>query len=171
MTTRANDVDFRNLGEEHEETVKHWLRIHLRRHIGWWVASLGPAWALERIDQHIDEKDLIDQDWREMLADGERADHFSTVVHKNDKPVGMVHGGVRIDRYLLGKKGFLGWIVVDEGQRGEGIGRLLMEWVDCWFRAEGTELHELFVTQENEQAIGLYEAFGYRSVDVRMLRA
>ena len=166
----TDTVEFHKLTSKDEVVVKGWLRQHLRRHIGWWVAAMGPSWTRERIDQHIDEKDLIHLDWVEMLEDGESPERFSVLLWEDGHPLGMVHGGVRTDRYLLGKKGFLGWIFVDPSARGRGLGKQLMEWVDYWLKAHDTELSEIFVTQENGEALRLYEAFGYRTVDIRMLR-
>jgi|TARA_B100001964_G_C13840165_1_gene425471 GNAT superfamily N-acetyltransferase len=163
-------VQFRVLKPSDESVVKTWLREYLRMHIGWWVSCVGSAWSPERIDAHIDEHDLLGLDWDEMIADVEKSDRFSTVAWSGARALGVVSGGTRKDRYFCGKKGHLGWIFVDGAERGQGVGRLLMEWSEFWYRSKGVELREIFVTQHNEQAIGLYEAGGYRAVDLRMLR-
>ena len=163
-------VNFAALKMSDETTVKGWLREHLRAHIAWWVSSTGPAWTLERVDAHIDEHDLLGLDWEEMIADVGKPDRFCTVAWRGEKPLGMVYGGSREDRYFCGKKGHLGWIFVEPTERGKGMGRLLMEWTEHWYRSHGISLREIFVTQENRSAIGLYEASGYRIVDLRMLR-
>ena len=163
-------VQFSALKVSDEKVVKRWLREHLRTHIAWWVSSTGPAWTKERVDAHIDEHQLLSLDWDEMIQDVGKLDRFCVMAWRGEIPLGMVYGGSREDRYFCGKKGHLGWIFVDVAHRGQGIGRLLMEWTEHWYRSQGISLREIFVTQDNEHAIELYQQSGYRIVDLRMLR-
>lgn len=46
-----------------------------------------------------------------------------------------------------------------------------MEAADSWMATQGVLGREVFVTAENVPALKLYERFGYRVVDARMLGA
>ena len=67
--------------------------------------------------------------------------------------------------------GVLSWLYVAEVARGTGVSSRLMDAADTWMSAQGVQGREVFVTSENVAAIGLYERFGYRVVDARMLGA
>jgi len=61
-------------------------------------------------------------------------------------------------------------VSVVEGWRGHGIGRALIEHCEGWAREHGIERMILTVSTENEGAIRLYHAMGYRDFDLVMLK-
>lgn len=61
-------------------------------------------------------------------------------------------------------------LVVDDGQRGKGIGQALMAAVDAWARGRGIRELELGVWAFNESAIRFYQRLGYAIVYHKMQR-
>ena len=61
-------------------------------------------------------------------------------------------------------------VSVVEGYRGRGIGRALIEHLEGWAADHGVERMILTVSTENEGAIRLYHAMGYRDFDLVMLK-
>jgi len=165
------DFKFERVREEDQEPVSAWLLEHLSQHIKWWSEQIGPAWTEAHILEHIREHQLVQQEWAELLADSIKNERFVTVIRgSDDRALGLAWGSVRKDRYFKHMRGELNWICVAPQERRRGIARLLMDWVDIWFKGMGVRSHELFATAANRSAIELYKKIGYRSVDVRMLR-
>lgn len=50
---------------------------------------------------------------------------------------------------------------VDPAARGRGLGRLLLDAAGAWATEHGAGAFDLWVTEGNEQAIGLYRAWGF----------
>ncbi len=71
---------------------------------------------------------------------------------------GSVVGFCKID--LLGGKGKLDYLVVQEAYRGSGYGKALMDWAMETFARHAVEQIEVKVVAGNE-AIHLYEAYGF----------
>jgi ribosomal protein S18 acetylase RimI-like enzyme len=61
-------------------------------------------------------------------------------------------------------------ISVDEGHRGEGVGRTLMDEIADWARGKGVRDIELNVWEDNRQAISFYESLGFERLDIRMTK-
>lgn len=58
-------------------------------------------------------------------------------------------------------------IAVAIGQRGRGVGRLLMEKAFAVAREKGAEIMALEVRESGAAAIGLYQALGFKRVGIR----
>ena len=61
-----------------------------------------------------------------------------------------------------------GWtlgMLVDEAERGKGIGRELMERVFAWARARGIAEISLLVFPHNQRAMRLYQSSGFEEVE------
>lgn len=61
-----------------------------------------------------------------------------------------------------------GWtlgMLVDEGERGKGIGRALMSAVFAWARSRNIRALSLLVFPHNERALRLYESTGFVEIE------
>jgi GNAT superfamily N-acetyltransferase len=61
-------------------------------------------------------------------------------------------------------------VVVEEGLRGEGIGRRLVLAIEEWARARNATRLQLLTEADNEPAIRFYERVGWRSTRLVCLR-
>ena len=144
-----------------ETTVKAWLEPYLTQHLTWWTA------AYETAPRHSLET-LVNQEWDDLLAASRTPGRFVRVA-ENTEPLGVVFASLREDRYMGIPVGVLSWLYVAETARGTGVSSLLMDAADRWMTAQDVQGREVFVTAENVAAIRLYERFGYKVVDARML--
>lgn len=62
-------------------------------------------------------------------------------------------------------------VVVDDGQRGKGIGRATMKLAENYARSQGAHTLGLSVFGFNHAARGLYESMGYETVTTKMRKA
>lgn len=154
-------MDLRTLRATDETTVKGWLRPYLAQHLTWWTAAYGaaPRYSLQ---------DLVSREWDDLLAASCAPEGFVGVA-EDARPLGVVYASLREDRYLGIPVGVLSWLYVAEEARGQGVSSVLMQAADGWMAAQGAEGREVFVTATNTPALKLYERFGYRVVDARML--
>ncbi len=106
----------------------------------------------------------------EMAAAVERAlaDPEQTVfVARTDEGdvVGWVHGYVRpmlmVERHIE-----VGALVVDENQRGQGIGHFLMAAVEAWAKAQGCTTVFLRSNMKRVDAHRFYDSIGYQRLKV-----
>lgn len=97
--------------------------------------------------------------WEDLSA------NISLVAFDGERPVGLVLSGLRT---ITGRRvAWSGGTGVPPDQRG--VGRLLVEVSMNVLREESVSLATLEALSDNERAIGLYEAFGYRTVDRLLL--
>ena len=156
-------TNLRPLEPTDETTVKAWLEPYLTQHLTWWTAAYGttPRHSLET---------LVDREWDDLGNKSRTAEGFVCVA-EDTGPLGVVYAALREDRYMGILVGVLSWLYVAEVARGTGVSSRLMDAADTWMSAQGVQGREVFVTSENVAAVGLYERFGYRVVDARMLGA
>ncbi|MCR6737614.1 GNAT family N-acetyltransferase [Aeromonas dhakensis] len=64
----------------------------------------------------------------------------------------------------------IGTLVVDEGQRSQGIGKALIAHCDEWGKAQGASQLRLEVMAFNERAKALYERLGFKMLSQTMVR-
>ena len=67
------------------------------------------------------------------------------------------------------RRGFLGWIFIEEAYRGQGHGGGFMDWAMEEFRAIRAEQIDITVICGNP-AIGLYEKYGFAPRTIQMTR-
>ena len=169
--SELRDFKFERLKKDDETAVCRWLEGHLVEHMTWWSKQIGPAWTTDHIREHLREHQLVEKEWQELLEDSTKENRFVTIAREKDRnTTGVVWGSVRTDRYFRHPRGELNWICVDPAHRRRGIGMLLMDWADLWFKGMGVRSRELFATAANRSAIELYKKRGYQTVDVRMIR-
>jgi ribosomal protein S18 acetylase RimI-like enzyme len=106
---------------------------------------------------------LLDSDEREVLVaeqDGRIAGYASLEVRETpDVPI------VRPRRLV-----FVHEIGVSSAERGQGVGRMLMEAAERWAREQGATAIELHVYEFNASAIAFYEHLGFTSLRRAMSR-
>jgi ribosomal protein S18 acetylase RimI-like enzyme len=64
---------------------------------------------------------------------------------------------------LVGFDGHRGWVyylAVAEAARRQGVGRALMAAAEVWLQSRGAPKIQLMVREDNEAALGFYEALG-----------
>lgn len=84
-------------------------------------------------------------------------DGFVVAVH-GDKIAGFAAG------WISGKRGGIGDIAVVENQRGEGIGKLLMNYVLEWLKQKKCHLCRIEVKIENPEAITFFQKRGFKKI-------
>jgi ribosomal protein S18 acetylase RimI-like enzyme len=94
------------------------------------------------------------QDWDRLVADHRPPDVLLVAVHDTDGVVGYtaVHPA----------DGEMFLLFVDPGYAGRGIGRALLAAAHDALRAAGCAEAFLFVHEQNERALAVYTAAGYR---------
>lgn len=104
------------------------------------------------------------------------------IIKSDDTPVFVAVSGGDICGYVFGavsevkdspmlldmKTLHLEDVCVDEGCRGQGVGRLLVEYVGGWARENGFDRLDLDVWEFNEGARRLYERLGFSTQKRRM---
>lgn len=98
---------------------------------------------------------------RERLTEiGQDKRHAVFVAEDAGQVVGWVHVYL-CPLVVVGWQAEIGGLVVDEGWRGRGVGRLLLERAESWVREHGA--HELVVRSNvvRERAHAFYERAGY----------
>jgi ribosomal protein S18 acetylase RimI-like enzyme len=76
------------------------------------------------------------------------------VAEEDDQLIGAVMGG------FDGRRGMVYHLAVDPSRRREGVGRVLMEWIEDRLREKGCLKYYLLVTKDNRDTIGFYESLG-----------
>lgn len=97
--------------------------------------------------------------WNDAAADFKRAvDDAAADILCLEK------GGDLVATVMVGYDGHRGWVYylgVAPDSRTQGIGRAIMEAAEIWLRERNAPKIQLMVREDNEQAIGFYEALGY----------
>lgn len=96
--------------------------------------------------------------WNDPGADFDRAvaGASSTILLLRD-------GDALLGSAMVGEDGHRGWVyylAVADGARGQGHGRALMAAAESWLRARGCPKLQLMVREGNAAAIGFYRALG-----------
>ena len=103
----------------------------------------------------------------EMVADGYR--QFA-VRHETGELVAVAGAAVHVNLYY-GRHLYLYDLVVSEGARSKGYGKLLLDHVEGIARHEGCETTALACGLEREGALRLYERRGYKKPSYAMRKA
>lgn len=92
------------------------------------------------------------------------------VAERGGAVVGMVTGQLLVSTAEGGPSALVEDLVLDEGARGAGLGRALLDAVEGWARARGATRLQLLVDQENGPALGFYRRLGWQATRLRALR-
>ncbi|MES2442459.1 MAG: GNAT family acetyltransferase [Pseudomonadota bacterium] len=91
-------------------------------------------------------------------------DDFALAVAGATSAVLLVRGGEGLaGSVMVGFDGHRGWVyylAVAPGQRRAGLGRTLMAAAADWLRARGAPKIQLMVREDNDAALGFYQALG-----------
>jgi ribosomal protein S18 acetylase RimI-like enzyme len=100
------------------------------------------------------------------------ADIIVLVAERDDEVIGYTYAGVEGYDYmsLRGPAGVLYDIVVDPAQRGQGIGRLLLDATLAGLHARGVPRVLLSTAEKNEPAQRLFARAGFRRTMIEMTR-
>lgn len=158
------DLTVRPLEPTDEPVVRSWLKPYLEQHLAWWRAAYGAA-------PKIPVAQLVTREWQGLVKASDAPEQFVGVAVAGLEAVGVVLAATQDDHYLGIKVGVLGWLYVVDKTRGQGVSSVLMTAADAWMQAQQVEGRQVYVTTDNRAAVKVYERFGYRAVDARMLGA
>lgn len=118
--------------------------------------QLGYPASQEEVQRRLNQ---IQQDERHAVYVAELED---------GRVVGWVHAYV-CQLVVIDLHAEIGGLVVDEGHRHRGVGRLLMRQVEQWAREEGCWAVHLRSNAVRKDAHAFYEGIGYRNVKTSMV--
>jgi len=99
-----------------------------------------------------------------MLSDpGQRA---VLVVEREGRVRGMVTAQLVVSTAEGGASALVEDMVVDEAERGHGLGRLLLQAIEAWAAARGATRLQLLADRENAPALAFYARLGWASTQL-----
>ncbi|TWP38341.1 GNAT family N-acetyltransferase [Leekyejoonella antrihumi] len=112
--------------------------------------------------------DLAAKQFAELLPDGVATGEHHLLIPELD---GTVVGFLWLHIPTKDPATFIYDIVIDEGMRGQGLGRQVMQAGETYARERGANSMKLHVFGENAVARHLYESLGYRETNVMMSKS
>lgn len=91
------------------------------------------------------------------------------LIRRDDVPIGYAALCYGFSLEFCGRDGFLDEIYVVPGQRGLGIGAMILDWLQAIAAADGLKALHLEVMDGNEQAASLYRRKGWEQRPSRMM--
>lgn len=146
-----------------------WLAAFLRAQLSLWAQSLKLDWSAEFIEARLARTGQIHREYSALASAAEDPLKLVRVAAIDGVAAGVVYAESRKDRYLSEEIGVVSWIYVVPESRRTGIAQRLIGDALDWMNEKGLLAAELFVTNANTAARGLYEKVGYTEVDSRML--
>jgi ribosomal protein S18 acetylase RimI-like enzyme len=105
--------------------------------------------------------------WNDPCADFRRAiDHAGSaiLIARDERAIaGSVMAGYD------GHRGWVYYLAVAPERRRAGLGRVLMDAAEAWFRERGCPKIQLMVRDDNDEAVAFYRALGLEVQKVRVL--
>ena len=141
------------------------------------VGALGALLVKEHHDfdpqRFLAARDRTPADYAAFLS--RQLDDATTAVlvaEENGTVIGYSYAALEGYDYmaLRGPAGILHDIIVEPGQRGRGIGRLLLEATLAYLRSRGAPRVVLSTAEQNESAQRLFAGLGFRRTMVEMTR-
>ena len=116
--------------------------------------------------QPADEADVIalweacglTRPWNDPVADFARA-----IAGPGSAVLVRREGDALVASVMVGDDGHRGWVyylAVAPARRRAGLGRAMMAEAEAWLRSRGAPKLQLMVREDNEEALGFYEALG-----------
>lgn len=132
------------------------------------LASAEDAERIAALCQQLGYPSSREQVQRRLHQLEQDEDHAVYVAERPDGcVVGWVHVYIRklvvADQYVE-----IGGLVVDEGYRGRGVGRLLMEWAERWSRGKGGQVVQIRSNVIRKEAHHFYKGIGYSNVKTQL---
>lgn len=103
-----------------------------------------------------------------LLAEPGRGAVF--VAERRGAVVGMVTAQLVVSTAEGARSALVEDMVVDEGERGAGAGRALLEAIEAWSTRAGATRLQLLADRENAPALRFYERNGWRGTRLVCLR-
>jgi len=103
-----------------------------------------------------------------MLADPDR--RAVLVAERSGVVVGMVTAQLLVSTAEGGLSALLEDMVVDEAERGGGVGRALLLAIEAWATRAGARRLQLLADRDNAPALRFYERMGWRGTALVCLR-
>jgi ribosomal protein S18 acetylase RimI-like enzyme len=109
---------------------------------------------------------LTDEYWRDLTVEAARGEErVYYIAEASDRWCGMAGGVLAADGTMVEVVS----VWVDPAYRGRGVARALIEPVIAWGVAGGATRATLWVHDQNETAIRLYERMGFERTDQRQV--
>jgi GNAT superfamily N-acetyltransferase len=120
------------------------------------------------------EADFTPDAWRQRLGLALMlSDHrvrTVLVAERSGEVLGMVTGQLVVSTAEGGLSALVEDMIVEEGARGAGIGRALLEGIERWALERGATRLQLLADHENAPALGFYDRAGWSSTRLVCLR-
>lgn len=160
----------RTLQKTDLETIGDYSILFNLHHYRLWSETLGEPFD-EAHWLNVQEHNEAKQKWMEELEETiDQPEKQVFLLHDGQRIAGCLYVGIRLDHHLYEPAGFVHWIYVHPDFRGRNYAKRMMEEGEKWFRDNGIKLQQVFVTANNPHAVRLYESFGYRIADYRMMK-
>lgn len=92
------------------------------------------------------------------------------VAEAEGRVIGMCSGQLLVSTAEGGQSLLVEDVVVDEQWRGRGVGRLLLEAISDWARANQVSRLQLLADRNNTPALGFYGSLGWQTTELICLR-
>lgn len=133
-------------------------------------AAWLPLWqAYQRFYQTAIPAEVTAATWQRMLDPAEPIN--AALAWRNDRAVGMVHYIYHRSCWSIANSCYLQDLLVDETQRGGGIGRQLIEFVYATATAAGCAKVHWLTHETNATAIQLYQRIAERPGFIQFRKA
>ncbi|UYY58441.1 GNAT family acetyltransferase [Sphingomonas sp. S2-65] len=96
--------------------------------------------------------------WNDPAADFTLALRTQTAAVLVARDAAQAVGSVMVG--FDGHRGWIYYLAVDLSHRGAGLGRALMAAAEAWLKVRGCPKVQLMVREDNEAALGFYQALG-----------
>ncbi len=156
MNLKVTDIE-----ETDKNAIVSWFELFLNDHLRNWKNIYGTEPKLR--------SGLAEKQWNMLLDASHDPSHLVRIARDDGQPVGVVWGVVKDDDWFNCKTGYIFWIAINPNFKGRGIGKLLMEMVEDWFKIQEVRGRSLNVSSANGSAIKLYQKFGYQIADHKMI--
>lgn len=151
--------DFDSLVEMTNQLQNHFVSLDLS-------SEIKPFFDHEEIIQYT----------KQALKDVQKMDGVVYVAEQSGGVVGFIQGVIiKHDKNVMhnfthyqGAQGWIGLFFIDPKFRGRGIGKALLDKIKDYFESKGCQSLRLKVMHSNEQALNLYENYGFTPRDIEM---
>ena len=133
-------------------------RIASRMHPGQTASPRDPE-ALDQFFSHLGDREFLTKPGAQALV--------ATI---GDQPCGLISFYPDKDYFTDHPRAYVDNLVVAEESERKGVGRALLDFVECWAREHGFREVVLDVFAGNHGAIAFYERQGYRPDHIRMAK-
>jgi GNAT superfamily N-acetyltransferase len=105
-----------------------------------------------------------------LMMDSDSSQRFILVAERDEELIGMCSAQVVISTAEGGKAALLEDMVVEQGQRGQGIGAKLLTGIINWAEEYGITRLQLLADKNNRPALDFYEKNNWKMTQLTCLR-